>query len=238
MINIKNVFILVINFIFLFIIYSQDELVSAKDLLQSFSDNFKKNVKDYEADIKWYQDDSVLVGKIYFKNPQKLRINFTDPNKQIICTNGYTLWVFIDYLNLTLKQEILQKEKSKTTEGKTQAIVNPLLINPMGYDKFLSNYSIEYYGGKTKSQYKDGKMVYKMRLIRWKSSKYGFNSLIITVEDNGLIRRVEGVTAALRKIVLEIDNIKLNIGISDNFFDYQPPSYANTLENFITTYGE
>ncbi|HOJ64686.1 MAG TPA: outer-membrane lipoprotein carrier protein LolA [Spirochaetota bacterium] len=218
--------------------FSQDELLSAKDLLQKFSDNFKKNVKDYEADIKWYQDDNIQSGKIYFKNPQKLRINFTDPNKQVICTNGYTLWVFIDYLNLTLKQEILQKEKSKTEEGKTESVVNPILINPMGYDKFLSNYSIEYYEGKTKTQYKDGKMVYKMKLIRWRSSKYGFNSLIITIEDNGLIRRIEGVTAAMRKIVLEIDNIKLNTGIGDSFFNYQPPSYANTIENFITTYGE
>ncbi len=236
--NIKKVVLILINLSLLYLTFSQENLLSAKDLLQNFSDNFKKNVKDYEADIKWYQDDSPQTGKIYFKNPQKLRINFTDPNKQVICTNGYTLWVFIDYLNLTLKQDILQKEKTKTAEGKTESIVNPILINPMGYDKFLSNYSIEYHEGKTKTQYKDGKMVYKMRLIRWRSSKYGFNSLIITVQEDGFIRRIEGITAAMRRIVLEIDNIKINTGISDAFFDYQPPSYANTVDNFITTYGE
>jgi len=233
----KIVLILFSLFLTIFI-FAQEELLSAKDLLQKFSDNFKKNVKDYEADIKWYQDDSVQSGKLYFKNPQKLRVNFSDPNKQVIATNGYTIWVYIDYLNLVLKQDILQKEKTKREDGKTETVVNPILLNPMGYNKFLTNYSIEYYEGKTKTQYKDGKMVYKMKLIRWKSSRYGFNSLILTIEDSGLIRRIEGFTATMRRIVLELDNIKLNTNIGDAFFSYQPPSYANTVENFITSYGE
>ena len=68
--------------------FSQDELVSAKDLYKTI-DSFKTNVKDFEADVKWIQDKDIK-GTLFFKNPQNL--NFTDPSKQVICSNGYMLW--------------------------------------------------------------------------------------------------------------------------------------------------
>ncbi|MBR3731490.1 MAG: hypothetical protein IKN25_02470 [Spirochaetales bacterium] len=56
----------------------------------------------------------------------------------------------------------------------------------------------------------------------------------LTIEENGLIRRVEGITAAYKKIILEIDNIKTNVGISDLVFDYELPAGANVVDNFIS----
>ena len=215
--------------------YAQDEeLLSAKDLLGKFSDNFRKNIQDYEGDILWTQGETVNKGRVQFKNPQKVKIVFSEPNKQEICSNGYDLWVYIDYLRIVLRQQILEKEKKKTADGKTATIINPILINPMGYDKFLTNYSIEFYGSKNKTDYKDGKKVYQMKLVRWRSSKNGFNVVYLTIEENGLIRRVEGITAAYKKIILEIDNIKTNVGISDLVFDYELPAGANVVDNFIS----
>jgi len=219
--------------------FSQDELVSAKDLLQKLSILFKTNVKDFEADVKWIQDKDTQKGTLFFKNPQKLRINFTDPSKQVICSNGYMLWVYIDYLNLILKQEILSKDKTKSDDGKTQTVINPILINPVGYDRFLTDYAIEYNEIKTQVDYKDGSKVYQFKLFRWRSSKSGFNSILLTVSANdGLVRRVEGVTTAYRRVVLEIDNIKLNKNIGDLVFNYEPPAHANTVDNFITNQGD
>lgn len=231
----RNIIITTFFLSALFFSFSQEELISAKDLLQKLSINFKNEVKDFEAEIKWTQDKDVQKGIIFFKNPQKVRINFTEPSKQVVCTNGYMLWVYIDYLNLILKQEILQKEKTKTDDGKTQTVVNPILINPVGYDRFLSDYAIEYHETKTPADYGDGSMVYKMRLLRWRSSKSGFNSIFLTINaDNGFIRKVEGITAAYKRIILEIDNVKFNKDISDLTFNYEPPAHANTVENFIT----
>jgi outer membrane lipoprotein-sorting protein len=235
---VKKYFFIFCFVVFIFSAYGEDELLSAKDLLQKYSDSFKKNVADYEADITWTQDNNVQKGKVYFKNPQKLRINFTEPNRQVICTNGYYLWVYIDYLSLVLKQEILAKEKTKNSDGKIETVVNPILINPMGFDKFLTSYSIEYFETKNVSEYKDGSKVYTLKLLRWRSSKNGFNTVFLTIQDNGIIRKIEGITAAYKKITLEIDNLKLNSKISDLLFNYEPPASANVVDNFISNQGD
>jgi outer membrane lipoprotein-sorting protein len=216
----------------------QDSLMSAKELAQILSDRFRETVKDYEGTIRWTQDDKIQYGTLYFKNPQKMRINFIEPEGQVICTNGYELWLYIKYLNLILHQDILEKEKVKDEEGNTETVVNPILINPVGLEKFLTDYSIEFFETKDPITYKDGSKVYQLKLLRWRSSKNGFNTIFLTVQTNGLIRKVTGITAAYRQIVLEIDDVKINQNLSDLLFNYEPPAHAGTVENFITQQGE
>jgi outer membrane lipoprotein-sorting protein len=219
-------------------VFSQDELLGAKQLLQKYSDMMKSSIRDYQSEVKWTIDNNTQKGTLFFKNPQKLRINFSDPSGQVICSNGYILWVYIDYMNLVLKQEIMQKEKVKSEDGKTQTLVNPILLSPVGYDRFLAEYSVEYQDTTSKTEYKDGTKVYKLKLIRWKSLKSGFNTIFLTIQDNGLMRRVEAITASFRKVILEIDNVQLNKNLSDSIFNYEPPASANTVENFISNQGE
>ena len=211
----------------------QEELLGAKELLKNISDNFRSTIKDYKAEIKWIQNDITQTGTLYFKNPQKMRINFTEPEGQVICTNGYELWVYIKTHRLLLHQNILEKEKVKNEEGKTETIISPILLNSVGLDKFLVDYSIQYHETKEKVFYKDNSKVYKFKLIRWRSSKNGFNTIFLTVQENGLIRKVEGITAAYRHIFLEIDNIEINKNVSELVFNYTPPAHCNTVENFI-----
>jgi outer membrane lipoprotein-sorting protein len=141
-------------------------------------------------------------------------------------------------MNLALKQEIMQKEKVKSDEGKTQTLVNPILLSPVGYDRFLADYSVEYEDNASKTDYKDGTKVYKLKLMRWKSLKSGFNTVILTIQDNGLMRRVEAITASFRKVILELDNVQLNKNLGDSIFNYEPPANANTVENFISNQGD
>jgi outer membrane lipoprotein-sorting protein len=233
--KIISCFIFILSVYFL---YPQDDLLGAKQLLQKFSDIMKSSIRDYQADIKWTIDNNIQKGTLFFKNPQKLRINFTEPGGQVICTNGYILWVYIDYMNLALKQEVLQKDKVKGEDGSVQSLVNPVLLSPVGFDRFLSDYSIEYQDTTSKVDYKDGTKVYKLKLIRWKSLRSGFNTVYLTIQENGLVRRVEAVTASYRKVILELDNIQLNKNLGDSTFNYEPPAQANTIENFISNQGE
>jgi len=214
-------------------IYAQSDMLSAKDLLQNLSGLFQSKVKDFEADITWSQDNTVSKGKIQFKNPQKVKISITSPSEQVICTNGYNLWVYISSLNIVFKQELIQKEKVKDSSVKSQTVVNPLYINPVGYDRFLTEYSVDFNETKNKIDYKDGSKVYTFKLLRWKSSKTGINTVILTVSDDGLMKKVEGITVSGRKISMEMSSYKLNNGFSDMVFDYDPPAHANTVDNFI-----
>lgn len=216
------------------LLHSQDDLLSAKNMLESLSEKFKTNVKDFKADVKWTQGSEVQKGKLTFKNPQKLRIDFTEPANQAICTNGYELWVYIPYLSITLHQNILNKTKLKNEEGSVETVDSPILINPVGFDKFLTEYSIQFHETKERVTYKDNTKVYQFKLLKWRTSKSGFNSIILYVQENGFIRQVKGTNAAYRQTVLEIDKIEANTNISDLVFDYEPPAHSSTVEDFIT----
>jgi len=239
--NMNKFFLITFLSIFFFysssFLYSENvEFIGAKELLQRFSVNFKNNAKTMRASFKWIQGDDVQEGTLLFKNPQKLRINFST-TKQVICTNGYMLWVYIDYLNLLLRQEIRTKIKSKDAEGNTAVKIPNALVNLVGYDRYISDYSIDY-DIKNKIEYKDGSFVYRFKLLRWRSSKSGFNVVYLTVNENGIIRKVEGITPSFKKIIIELDNVKLNEDIGDVTFEYDPPAHVNIKDNFIIQGGE
>ncbi len=249
--KIKIIFIiLLIIFTSVNILLPQEELLSAKTLLEKLSESFKTNVRDLKAEITLSQGNSNSTGVLLFKNPQKVRIDFTDPANQVICSNGYELWVYIPYLNIVLHQDILAKERLKSDEdedaqdnnkpnsnsepeAEEKITTNPILLNPVGLDKFLTEYAIEYHETKEKINYKDNSKVYQLKLIRWRSSKHGFNVIYLTVQDNGIIRQVKGITAAYKQIKLDIDKIQLNTNISDLKFDYEPPAHTSTVDDFI-----
>jgi outer membrane lipoprotein-sorting protein len=224
-------------FIFAFSVFSQDELLSAKELLKRLSDRFRSEVKDFQADIKWVQGDLVQTGKVMFKNPMRLKITFKNPSGQVICSNGYDLWIYVPSLSTTLHQKLLEREHTDAEDGKVKTVINPILLNPVGLDRFLNNYTVEYIETKKKIPYKDTN-VYKFKLIRWESSKAGFNTIILTVQENGIIRKIEGTTASYRNITLEIDNIEKNISIGDTVFNYVPPGNSQIVDDFIINQGK
>lgn len=221
---------------------AQEQLLGAKDLLASISETYKTTIKDFEVQVTWTQEKDVQTGTLWFKNPQKLRIDFTEPKGQVLCTNGYEFWVYVDSMNVTLHQDILAKEKEKDENGKLVVKEQNVLLEAVGFDRFLKDYAIEYQDAKTLQEYtdKNGNVtsVYKFKLIRWRSSQNGFNMIYLTVEPNGLIRKVEGITAAYKKIIFELDDYKVNPGIADLKFEYDPPAHANTVNNFISNQGD
>ena len=243
--RIKFLFIIYLVFFFsINVIYTQEDLLSAKTLLERLSESFKANVRDLKTEIKLTQGNSISTGTLYFKNPQKIRIDFTDPSNQVICSNGYELWVYIPYLNIVLHQDILERERMKTDEEEKtdsnneenkepEIFTNPILLNPVGLDKFLTEYSIEYHETKEKINYKDNSKIYQLKLIRWRSTKHGFNVIYLLIQENGIIRQVRGVTASYKQIVLELDKIELNTNISDLKFNYEPPAHTSTVDDFI-----
>lgn len=229
------------------ILNSQEELVSAKALLERLSEIFKTNIRDLKAELKLIQGNVTWTGTMLFKNPQKVRIDFTDPERQVICSNGYELWVYIPYLNIVLHQNILEKDRLKTEEedkantnanpnpntNAPEIITNPILLNPVGLDRFINDYSIEYNETKGKIEYKDNTKVYQLKLIRWRSSRSGFNVIYLLVQENGVIRQVRGITANFKQIILELDKVELNTNVSDLKFNYEPPAHTSTIDDFI-----
>ncbi len=236
--NNKNSILMIVLVFQTIFVFGQEPLVGAKDLLTNISNNYSSKVKDFSASFKWIQDDKIQTGTVLFKNPQKMRMDFSDPKGQVIVTNGYEFWVYLENMNLVLQQDLMAKEKKTEDDGKVSVVESPILINPVGFDKFIKEYAIEYHENKSLTDYTDGTKVYQFKLIKWRSSQNGFNVVYLTVQPDGLTRKVEGITAAYKKVVLEFDNYAINQGISELKFEFDKPTHANTVNNFISKQGE
>lgn len=81
-----------------------------------------QGIEDLEADftqestLKSLNKTQIANGKIYFKNPGKLRWDYNDPAKQEIVTDGKTLWMYISE-----DKEVIVNELSKVYRSNTSA---------------------------------------------------------------------------------------------------------------------
>ena len=75
--------------------------------------------------------------------------------------------------------------------------------------------------------------VVKLRLTR-RSAAEGFREIVLSINPETLfIRRIEGRTIADTEVRFDFANERLNVGIPEQRFIYDPPPTANTVHNFL-----
>lgn len=180
-------------------------------------------VTDFIADIIYNNEEGSQSGTLYYKEPNKLRIEFTNPEGQILNSDGRTMTVYFPGLRVALL--------SPLRKGNTGLAGS---VSGEGLNLMRQNYSISYLETRNPVPLEEGSdvMVVKLRLVP-RTSREGFRQLDISVGTNGYIRRVVGLTQAYREIQIDYLNIRINQNIPDNFFDYDPPPEANVHNNFL-----
>lgn len=184
-------------------------------------------IRDYEADIKITQGSNVMRGVIYYKKPDLIRIDFSEPANQVIVSDGTNLTIYIP------KQSAVFEQSLKQTGVSTGAA--PILANQEGLQLLRENYSIAYLNNPTPVPLDKGssEMVVKLKL-EWRSSGEGFRQLELDIgATDGLIRRIIGISANYEKTQFDFTNIRTNQSLPDGRFRYQPPQTANKYPNFL-----
>lgn len=197
------------------------EMVSAEKYLSNLSASFGA-IKDYEAAITITQGKTTSRGRISYKSPMYLFIHFDDPADQVICFDGEQLTVY-----LPSEQVVLQQRYKKKTPSQIES-----LVTAQGLSLMQRNYSVAYLTGPAPVPLDDGsrEMVVKLRLISRGTSSY--SQLVISVEGS-VIRRVEGTLSSGDKVQMDFQNIKVNQGIPASRFAYDPPPYANVVQDWL-----
>ena len=197
------------------------DMVSAEKFFSSLSASFG-TVKDYEANLVITQGKTASRGRISYKSPVYLFIRFDDPANQVICFDGEKLTVY-----LPSEQVVLQQTYKKKTPSQIEA-----LATSQGLALLQHSYSIAYLTGPAPVPLDDGskEMVVKLRLISRGNSSY--SQLIISVEGS-YIRRVEGMLASGDKVVMDFTNMRTNQGVPASRFAYDPPPYANVIQDWL-----
>lgn len=186
---------------------------------------YYSTLKDYEVNYEIKVDKQETAGHLSFKAPDLLRLDYTNPENQVICYNGDTLTIYLPDKDAVLQQNIT----ADTGAG--------ALTTPQGLSLLSRYYTVQYETGQAAEPLEDDsdEMVIKFVLNR-KSSAEAFRYITISVsEQTKLIRRIEAVTPKGEVILFDFYDYVLNQGITDQRFIYDPPSSANNYNNFLFT---
>lgn len=201
------------------------DLLTAEQFFAKVSDRYA-SIEDYEANILISNSKQPMTGKLYFKAPALVRIDFSQPPEQVIVFDGERLVVYIPQY-----RAVLQQETGSAGLGAGAAS----LASREGLAMMKRNYSIAW---ETSPQTVDldpgsSEKVYKMMLTR-KSVSEGFKTIRVSVSESSLlIRRIEGWTVANERIGFDLSSVKLNQKIPAARFIYDAPASANVYNNFL-----
>jgi outer membrane lipoprotein-sorting protein len=199
------------------------EIQTAENYFDEVSARYGK-IQDYSANISITQGELVMSGKLYYKSPNLLRIDFTDPEEQVLVTDGELLTIYIPKYEVILEQKLKRRSQAALAS----------MASEQGLNLLKKNYGVAYLTGLEFVPLEDGsrEMVRKLKLTS-RSTAEGFRQIVIAVGRNGLIRRISGVTLNYEEFVFDLTDIGINQNIPDTRFQYDSPPYANVYQNFL-----
>ena len=212
---------------FLFLLGSQlfaQGITTASAYFKTVSDYYA-TLKDYEAEIEIKADKEEMSGQVSFKRPNLLRIDFTNPQDQVIVFNGDMLTVYLPGPKAVLQQVV---ESDSSTSGANFA-------TPQGLTLLNRYYSVAYEIGQDPVPFENGsdEMVVKLILSSRSVSEVFRHIKIDISSETKLIRRIETETKNGEIFVYNFLEYKITQDISDQRFIYDPPSSANNYNNFL-----
>ena len=199
------------------------EIRTAENAFDEVSARYGK-IQDYQAGITVTRGESVMAGRIFYRTPNLLRIDFTQPGEQVLVTDGEKLTVYIPRYEVIMEQKLKRRSQAALTN----------MASRQGLNLLKKNYSVAYLTGPSPEPLQEGstEMVIKLRLTS-RYTQEGFRQIILSVGQNGLIRRITGVTLGYEELTCDFTGITTNQGIPEQRFKYDAPAYANVYSDFL-----
>ena len=202
--------------LFLVTVLSAQSITTASAYFKTISEYYA-TIKDYEVDFEISVEKTESAGKLSYKSPDLLRMDYTKPEEQVICFNGDMLTVYLPESAAVLQQQV-STENNATTMATAQ-----------GLSLMSRYYTVSYETGQNAEPLDEGsdEMVVKFVLTR-KSASEAFRYIKICVNENTkLIRRSEAVTPKGEEFVFNFFDYNLNHDLTEQRFIYEAPSSAN-----------
>lgn len=211
-------------FFLIFFLPLAGALETAEKYFDRISDYYG-SIRDYEGDLVISQGNTEQSARISYKSPNKLRLDFSNPEGQVLNVNDEKLELYLPAPYFVAFVQPLKSHTQSSLAG---------MANAQGLDLMKENYSIAYLRGPGTVPLYEGSQekVTKLRLT-WRSTSEGFRELLVSVGKNKLIRRIEGLTVTMDKVIFDFTNIAVNVDIPDARFDYHSPPEGNSIENFL-----
>jgi chaperone LolA len=199
------------------------EILTAESFFDEVSARYGK-IQDYTARVVITRGQETMKGKLSYKTPNMLRIDFTEPSEQVLVTDGEELTVYVPKYEVILLQKLKKRSQAALAT----------LVSSQGLNLLKRNYAVAYLIGPDYMNLEEGskEQVKKLRLAS-RSTSEGFRQITMAVGRNGLIRRITGVTINYEEFAMDLTDIAVNQNIPDTRFKYDAPAYANVYQNFL-----
>jgi len=196
---------------------------TALEFFNSVSEHYK-SISDYSVDIVIEKGDTVQSAKVWYKQPNKLRLDFASPQGMVMTVDGNLLQVWVPAYQTFFTQPL---------RGNSQAqLANVSSSN--GLELIKKYYTISYDPGPELMSLEPDSSIKVVKLkAEWKSSTQGFRRLDLSIDTDRQIRKIVGITTINEEITFIFSNFSLNQGISDSKFQFEAPSTGNVIENFL-----
>ncbi|RKX99345.1 MAG: hypothetical protein DRP55_07425 [Spirochaetes bacterium] len=201
------------------------KIVSVNDVKKLMSEKFK-TINDYTANFEWINGDAHYKGKIEYKKPDKILLEFEEPKDQKIVSDGKILYIYLPSLRVVVKQTLSEGTESEILTTQSEK----------GLYKLFNEYAFSFYDKSTLQKF-DDTMAYHLKLFQ-KQPKVGFKKMDIWVSKEGLILQSNGVSPNGLNVSLTFFNIKLNTEVPDYIFDFEIPADAQVIRNIIVPFSE
>jgi outer membrane lipoprotein-sorting protein len=205
-------------------LFAQD-IMTAERYLSIVGERYG-SIRDYEARIGIRSGNSTMNGTISHLAPSFLRIDFSDPQDQVIVFNGELLTVYLPEYRAALNQSI--NRRTSPSGGAS-------LATSQGLALLRRNYVPAFVSGPEPVPLESGsnEQVVKIRLTR-RSLSEGFREILLDINpETHLIRRIEGRTIADSVVRFDFTNVSINQGIPEQRFVYDSPASANMYNDFL-----
>ncbi len=218
--------------------FAQSAILTAADFFESVSENFAV-IENYEADMKIRigEESEEMISRVSFKQPNLLRIDFSEPDTQAIVFNGNQLTIYLPNSNVILNQTV--QSDGSSSDGMS-------LATPDGLALMKRYYSITYEVGQAPVPLdpeavgtpEAEEMVVKLLLTR-RNTTEGFRTINLAISpDTLLIRRVEAESVEGTIFIFDFTNYALNQNIPDMRFLFDMPSAGSTFNDFLFAESE
>ena len=201
---------------------SAQEILTANEFFATVAANYAE-IDDYVADMVWTDSSGTMRGSLLYKAPAMVRIDFTQPANQVFVSNGKMLQIYVPAFEVVLRQTL---DRATDAPG--------ALASQEGLALMRRNYSVAYLEGPEPAPLEEGSslLVTKLRLDR-RQAGAGFSRLVLSIDQNGFIRRIEGTSAGWQTVIMDLNGIRINQGISDRVFEEDPAPTASITDDFL-----
>ena len=227
--------IIIIKMIVLFAQVAAEDIMNAEIFFGRVSEKYSE-IKDFESLIIISQvgsdgEEMTMEGTLWFKSPDLLRIDFSEPQDQVLVLNKEKFILYLPVYEVSMEQ--ILSENSEGGSRRPESLET--IVSLKGLHYLADNYLVAWQEDPAPVPLTEDseEMVYKLKLTN-QGILENFRQIDICVsEDTKLIRKISSITRDYKEKLIDFIDIKINQNIPDIKFEYESPPYANVYNDFL-----